>query len=291
MQIPPKKGSKFMMKSAKKMRLAAAALTTAMCLGVTLPATVEAGAPKKSVPEITLDGDRYEGMAKLIDGITYVKIREFSESLGAEVTWNQNTQTAKVEKDGLSLTVGCSDGHFTANGYYLWFSGRSFVEGERIYVPLRAIGSVFCYDTNWDESSFAARLSTGDTSVPAPSYSEDDLYWLARIISAEAEGESLEGKLAVGTVVLNRVKNSEFPNTVYGVIFDRKNGVQFTPVANGEIYGEPDSESVLAARLCLEGNTVNDDILFFMNASLAESFWISQSRRYVMTVGNHDFYA
>ena len=91
--------------------------------------------------------------------------------------------------------------------------------------------------------------------------------------------------------MLNRVKSSEFPNTIYGVIFDRKNGVQFTPVANGTIYKSPDKESIAAARACLEGGTLNSDILFFMNASLAESFWISSQRRYVMTVGNHDFYA
>ena len=90
---------------------------------------------------------------------------------------------------------------------------------------------------------------------------------------------------------MNRVRSDSFPNSVYGVIFDRVGGVQFTPVANGTIYRSPDSESVIAAKLCLEGGSVNGDILFFLNARLAESFWITQNRRYVMTVGNHDFYA
>ncbi|MBR4933000.1 MAG: cell wall hydrolase [Clostridia bacterium] len=156
-----------------------------------------------------------------------------------------------------------------------------------MYVPLRAIGSIFGYATTWNSESFTASLNGG----VSPSYTEDELYWLSRIISAEAEGESYMGKLAVGTVVLNRVHSSEFPDTIYGVIFDRKNGVQFTPVANGTIYKTPDSESIAAARECLEGGTVDGDILFFMNASLAESFWISAQRKHVMTVGNHDFYA
>lgn len=279
------------MKSANKIRLTAAALSAAACLGTFSAHGAFAAYPERNAPEITLDGDRYEGMARLSEGVTYVKLREFSEGLGATVTWNQETGTASIRKDGLSLTVGCSDDYVTANGYYLWFNGRTFVDGERIYIPLRAIGSVFGYDTKWDESSFAAKLSTGEKPSENKSYSEDDLYWLSRIISAEAEGESLDGKLAVGSVVLNRVKSPEFPNTVYGVIFDRKNGIQFTPVANGTVYGEPDHESILAARLCLEGSILNGDILFFMNASIAESFWISSSRRYVMTVGNHDFYA
>lgn len=279
------------MKSANKIRLTAAALSAAACLGVFSTHGVKAAYPDRTAPEITLDGDRYEGTAILSEGITYVKLREFSEGLGATVTWNQETGTASVTKDGISLTVGCSDDYLLTNGYYLWFGGRTFVDGERIYIPLRAIGSVFGYDTRWDEASFAARLSAGEAEKETKPYSEDDLYWLSRIISAEAEGEPLEGKLAVGSVVLNRMRSPEFPGTIYGVIFDRKNGIQFTPVANGTIYGEPDRESILAARLCLEGSILNDDILFFMNASLAESFWISSSRRYVMTVGNHDFYA
>lgn len=279
------------MKSANTLRCAAATLAAVMCIGSGGMRSAHGAEAVRDIPEVKLEGTRYDGTVKLIDGITYVKIREFAEGLGARVTWNGDAGLASVTSDGLDLTVGCSDGYFKANGYYLWFNGESFVEDERIYVPLRAIGTAFGYDTAWNGRQFSAELrESANSSIKVP-YSADDLYWLSRIISAEAEGESFQGKLAVGTVVLNRVKSSEFPNTVYGVIFDRKNGVQFTPVANGEIYGEPDAESILAAKTCLEGNTLRGDILFFMNASIAESFWISSSRRYVTTIGNHDFYA
>ena len=280
-----------MMKSAKKLRFAATALAAVMCIGAGSIRSVHAAETVMDIPNVRLEGDRYNGAVKLVDGITYVKIREFAEGLGATVNWNGETGQASVTSDGLDLTVGCSDGYFKANGYYLWFKGESFVEGERIYVPLRAIGSAFGYDTHWNGSRFTAELKQSEDTSFSQSYTADDLYWLSRIISAEAEGESFKGKLAVGTVVLNRVRSSEFPNTVYGVIFDRKNGVQFTPVANGAIYSNPDSESILAAKACLEGNTLRDDILFFMNASIAESYWISSTRRYVTSIGNHDFYA
>lgn len=49
-----------------------------------------------------------------------------------------------------------------------------------------------------------------------------DLYWLSRIISAESRGESLKGQIAVGNVVLNRVEEDDFPDTIPAVIFDRK---------------------------------------------------------------------
>ncbi len=280
-----------MMKSAKKLRFAAMALAAVTCIGAGSIRSVHGAETKREIPGVKLEGNSYNGSVKLVDGVTYVKIREFAEGLGAKVSWNSETGQASVTSKGLDLTVGCSDGYFKANGYYLWFKGESFVEGERIYVPLRAIGSAFGFDTHWNSNRFTAELSQSGNSSFKPSYTADDLYWLSRIISAEAEGESFEGKLAVGTVVLNRVRNSEFPNSIYGVIFDRKNGIQFTPVANGEIYKQPDSDSVAAAKACLEGNTLRDDILFFMNASLAESYWISSTRRYVTTIGNHDFYA
>ncbi len=274
------------MKSAKMIRMGAAFLGALICLSGT--GTHISAAPDTSrMPGITLNGEDYSGKVKLKNGVTYVKIREFSEIHGAHVTWDRRSGNAVVSYRGVNTTLGQSANYLKHGNNYLHFNGSSFVEDERIYVPLRAIGNVFGYSTTWNSEKFSAALHGGNAS----SYTEDELYWLSRIISAEAEGESYRGKLAVGTVVLNRVKSSEFPNTIYGVIFDRKNGVQFTPVANGTIYKSPDKESIAAARACLEGGTLNSDILFFMNASLAESFWISSQRRYVMTVGNHDFYA
>ena len=96
--------------------------------------------------------------------------------------------------------------------------------------------------------------------------------------------------MAVGTVVLNRVASDEFPNNIYDVIFDRKWGVQFTPVANGTIYDTPTAESVLAAKLCLEGGRVAGDSLYFLAPELTSNHWIMNNREYVTTIGCHWFY-
>ena len=68
------------------------------------------------------------------------------------------------------------------------------------------------------------------------------MMWLSRILYAEANTEPLAGKIAVGNVIMNRVKSPEFPDTIYSVIFDRKYGVQFTPVANGSVYNNANEE-------------------------------------------------
>ena len=122
-------------------------------------------------------------------------------------------------------------------------------------------------------------------------YSEEDLYWLSRIISAESRGEPFIGQLAVGTVVINRTGSDYYPDTIYEVIFDRVGGVQFTPASTGSVYRDPTESSVLAAKLCLEGFSLDGGILFFFNSKLAAGSWITANRTYTMTVGQHDFYS
>jgi len=120
---------------------------------------------------------------------------------------------------------------------------------------------------------------------------DEDLYWLSRIIHAEAQGESYEGKVAVGNVVLNRVKSSLFPNSVKGVVFDKQQGyTQFSPVLDGSIYNTPGSESVQAAKDALGGSRPVGDALYFLNPSKSTNFWIIKNRQYSTTIGDHDFY-
>jgi len=121
-------------------------------------------------------------------------------------------------------------------------------------------------------------------------YSDTDLYWLSRIIHAEARGESYRGKVAVGNTILNRVKSSQFPNTVKGVIFDTKYGVQYTPVANNTIYNTPDQSSINAAREALSGVNYIGSSMYFYNPRTATNSWIAANRPYYTTIGNHNFH-
>ena len=243
---------------------------------------------------VTLDGKAIlNGKAAIINSVTYVPLREFSELAGADsIKWNEATRTATVKRGSITLYV-------TDGGYYISALDRYFYTGERVlnisgrlFVPIRSLAKVFSLNVDWNAATRTAVLtSTGKTLKSASVYyNSDDLYWLSRIIYAEAGGESLMGQIAVGNVVLNRKAHSSYPNTVYGVIFDRKGGTQFTPVAIGTIYKTPSASAVIAAKICLEGTSVSTEALFFMNPRIATSNWISRNCKFLFTIGNHDFY-
>lgn len=121
-------------------------------------------------------------------------------------------------------------------------------------------------------------------------YNDGDIYWLARIVHAEAQGESYEGKVAVANCILNRVQSREYPNTVYGVIFDKKYGVQYQPTVNGTIYNTPNAESTKAAKAAINGYNNVGNSMFFYNPRKSTSNWIANNRAYYTTIGNHNFH-
>lgn len=111
-------------------------------------------------------------------------------------------------------------------------------------------------------------------------------YLLAQIIHAEAKGESYDGKVAVGNVVLNRVNSEDFPDDIESVIFQRN---QFSPVMDGSIYNEPEEESIQAAKDVLNGiKIVDSNALFFYNPRTSTSSWIF-TRTTITDIGNHRF--
>lgn len=119
----------------------------------------------------------------------------------------------------------------------------------------------------------------------------DDLYWLARIIEAEAGGEPYKGKVAVGNVILNRVKSKDFPNTIYNVIFEYFGNIpQFSPVQEGTIYNTPSKESMNAAKDAMNGIRPVGDSTYFFNPNKAAGTWIVKNKVYVSTIGGHAFY-
>ncbi|MBO4323257.1 MAG: spore cortex-lytic enzyme [Clostridia bacterium] len=123
------------------------------------------------------------------------------------------------------------------------------------------------------------------TSSSSGSYSSSDTNLLARLIYAEARGESYTGQVAVGAVVLNRVKSASFPNTISGVIYQP---YAFTCVSDGQINMSPNSTALAAARDAMNGWDPSYGSLYYYNPSVATSGWIF-SRKTVVTIGNHVF--
>ena len=221
-------------------------------------------------------------------GVTYITLSAYADHTGRTLTWDGSR--ARLSGEGLELTARPGELYITANDRALYVPGGVDVVEGRTVLPLRVLAQAAGDELTWDGSADTVRLRTGADEPATASYAEEDLYWLARVISAESRGEPLLGQIAVGNVVLNRVKESQFPDTIKGVVFDRKNGVQFEPTANGTIYNEPTQTSVLAAKLCLEGADVVGDCLYFFAPELSQGKWIVNNRKYYTTIGCHRFY-
>ena len=117
------------------------------------------------------------------------------------------------------------------------------------------------------------------------SYSSGDSYLLAKCIYAEARGEPYTGQVAVGAVILNRVRSSKFPNSISGVIYQP---YAFTCVADGQINLTPDANAKKAAQDALNGWDPTNGCLYYYNPATATSSWI-WSRTVMLSIGKHNF--
>ncbi|MBE7082808.1 MAG: spore cortex-lytic enzyme [Clostridiales bacterium] len=117
------------------------------------------------------------------------------------------------------------------------------------------------------------------------SYSSSDIYLLAKCIHAEARGEPYVGQVAVAAVILNRVKDPNFPNTISGVIYQPW---AFTAVNDGQINLEPNQSAYNAASDAMNGWDPTYGCIYYYNPQTATSKWIF-SRQTVVTIGKHRF--
>lgn len=125
------------------------------------------------------------------------------------------------------------------------------------------------------------------TMASSSSSNTSDVQLMARAINGEARGEPYEGQVAVGAVILNRIKDSRFPNTIAGVIY--QSGA-FTAVSDGQINVpiEEGSTVVKAARDALNGWDPTNGAVYYFNPDTATSDWI-WSRPLIKTIGKHRF--
>lgn len=124
--------------------------------------------------------------------------------------------------------------------------------------------------------------NSGNNSINCTAYEKD---LLERLVEAEAGVEPYKGKVAVANVVLNRVKNEQFPDTIYAVIHAKN---QFTPVANGTINKVASEDSKRAVQEALSGVNYVPDALYFYDARIATSRWLDGLQT-TNVIGNHTF--
>ena len=268
-----------------------------LCLFTGIMAVGAGATMEDNAVAILIDGDIFAPPAPMIllDGTTYVQLRAFSLTMdeNAVINWNNITKTASVRSQNLEIQVTVGQQYLIANGRYLYIPDKCFMYENNTMVPVRQLAKAFGASVGWNNATKTVTISAKGAPIESGGtiYDQDELYWLSRIIFSESGAEVLEGQIGVGNVVLNRVTSSLYPCTIHDVVFDTLYGVQFTPIASGTIHKTPSEKSVIAAKLVLDGAVTTGDSLFFLNEAIATSTWIVYNRDFVVTIGDHSFYA
>lgn len=230
-----------------------------------------------------------------IGGRTYVSLKVMSQQLDttAQVEWNSDNNTISVTTETLTLTARVGQKYLVANGRYLYMpEGVVLTQEGQTLVCLDTLAKAFDARLGWDGENGIFLVTRGCGAIESADtfYGEDDLFWLSRVIYAESGNQVLEGKMGVGIVVLNRVNDRSgiWPDSIKGVIAQRN---QFSTYKNGALAKRtPNAESVVAAKLVLDGGIVEEvkDAYFF--DTFRNNSWAARNKTVVAAIGGHRFY-
>ena len=262
-----------------KERILCGLLCAVLLSGLAVPAYAEEEPP---VVQVTVDGELAEVEAFLYGGTSYFPLEETILFLypEAEVSCEEGVYTAKTE--AFTVTAVKETFYLVVNGRYLYVPDgiKSRNSDGMALVPARVLGKALGLEVGW---SGKVEFTTGGKPLSAEDvpYTESDLDLIARVITHESGNQSLQGKMAVGNVILNRVADGRFPATISEVIYQKN---QFP----GATSMEPNAESVIAAKLVLEGANVVPGAYWFNG--VGKACWASRNKTLLYTIGGHAFY-
>lgn len=278
------------MNMSRKLSVCLAVLAIMLLMSFTCAASENSGEPI----DLYINDNPIAG-ARLIAGSAYAPFRTLVNAIDPDATfaWDNEERASVSTGAGVTIYAYSEEHYIEANGRILYSElAKNLNADGTLYVQIRLVAKAYGLTTVWNGAEKELRVSGTVTPIESGDtfYDADILYWLSRIISAESRGEPFKGQIAVGNVVLNRTEDGSFPDTVYGVIFDRKHGTQFTPAKTGSVYKDPTASAVRAAKIALEGVEVVGDALFFCATRVSEGSWMDRTREYIDTIGRHVFY-
>lgn len=244
-------------------------------------------------PDFLIDGQPVHADTNCmwVKSVLYVALKPTVRELApeAEYHWDSKTKTATVTTSNLTLSAKVGNLYAVANGRYLYIQNTVRMEGDQVYIPLKVLTQAFDAKQSYDEKTDIVQVQRGSGAILSSDqfYNKDKLFWLSRVIYAESGNQSLKGKVAVGNVVMNRVKSKKFPNSIVGVL-SQKN--QFSTYQGGALANrKPNQSSVIAAKLVLDGGVVAETKGALYFDSLVNS-WSSRNRTFLCKLGGHNFY-
>lgn len=267
-------------------RIASLVLVLALSFAMTAPTTAV------ELPTVQVDGTSIvmDAPVSVVNQTTYVSYWPVVKAFYPDAVATWENDRAVVRAEGLVMEIQPGTNYIVANGRYLYLPDGVRLSGQILTVPVRVLARALGLDVSWDGTTNCVTLSAngaGPITDASIAYQEDVLYWLSHIIFAESGNQPLNGQIAVGNVIMNRVNSPIFPNTVYEVIHQKS---QFTPVKNGTINLTPRELSIIAAKLVLDGANTAGDSVYFINHRVSGQSWVARTRTHITTIAAHAFY-
>lgn len=218
---------------------------------------------------------------------------QIGPALGARAYFDRGSGVARVFHGDRMVQLRAEEAEAVVGQERVALPVTPRVFGDRLFVPLRWFAETLGATVEWDGTAQAVIITASGAPVPEPEpkpkpvipYTEEELDLLTRVISAEAGYQPFEGQVAVGAVVVNRVKYQHFPNTIMDVL---KQPGQFGVVWNGMI-DRPVVESARRAALeALHGSDPSQGALYFFNPQHTSSSFLLE-REVTAEIGDHRF--
>ena len=232
------------------------------------------GSDQRTDLRVYLDG-LLRGRAYLDNGKIYLSMESVSDfySLGISAVFKDGE--LYFTGPNFDMYVNSDVGYTRVNGRYLYTPDGYFRSGGQIYLPLEVLARIFGFEYSVPEDDQPrVELQRGELNVLQGgdnyydiNFVSEDIFWLSRIIRAEAQNEPLSCMIGVGNVVLTRVASG-----------------------NGTVYADPTEEAIIATYLVLEGYNTVGGSMYFLNPQLADDTWFRTDLQFCCTLGLMDFY-